>query len=377
MPKRTDLRVDPHHRQRPDRHRAGVRVRLLGHAGVPRAARRGLPRRARELEPGDDHDRPRVRRRHLRRAARPRQPHPHHRAGAPRRAAPHARRPDRAEPRDRAARGRCARAVRRRADRRERRGDPHRREPPRVQGGDGGDRPRGAALGVRVHARGGAWRSPSRSATRSSCGRRSSSAAAAPAWRRTPTRCARVAEHGLATSPVSEILIEQSVAGWKEFELEVMRDHADNVVVVCSIENFDAMGVHTGDSITVAPAQTLTDVEYQRMRDAAFACIRRIGVDTGGSNIQFALNPAERRHGRHRDEPARVAQQRAREQGDRVPDREDRGAARGRLPARRDHERHHRRDARVVRAHHRLRRHQGAALGVREAARARRRCSAR
>jgi carbamoyl-phosphate synthase large subunit len=101
----------------------------------------------------------------------------------------------------------------------------------------------------------------------------------------------RVAEHGLAASPVSEILIEQSVAGWKEFELEVMRDHADNVVVVCSIENFDAMGVHTGDSITVAPAQTLTDVEYQHMRDAAFACIRRIGVDTGGSNIQFGLNP--------------------------------------------------------------------------------------
>jgi carbamoyl-phosphate synthase large subunit len=100
-----------------------------------------------------------------------------------------------------------------------------------------------------------------------------------------------VAAHGLATSPVSEILIEHSVAGWKEFELEVMRDHADNVVVVCSIENFDAMGVHTGDSITVAPAQTLSDVEYQRMRDAAFACIRRIGVDTGGSNIQFALDP--------------------------------------------------------------------------------------
>ena len=105
-------------------------------------------------------------------------------------------------------------------------------------------------------------------------------------------RDARVAEHGLAASPVSEILIEESVTGWKEFELEVMRDHADNVVVVCSIENFDAMGVHTGDSITVAPAQTLTDVEYQRMRDAAFACIRRIGVDTGGSNIQFGLNPA-------------------------------------------------------------------------------------
>ena len=83
--------------------------------------------------------------------------------------------------------------------------------------------------------------------------------------------------------------------GWKEFELEVSRDHADNVVVVCSIENLDPMGVHTGDSITVAPAQTLTDVEYQRMRDAAFACIRRIGVDTGGSNIQFAVNPADGR----------------------------------------------------------------------------------
>ncbi|HEX6311609.1 MAG TPA: carbamoyl-phosphate synthase large subunit [Acidimicrobiia bacterium] len=104
-----------------------------------------------------------------------------------------------------------------------------------------------------------------------------------------------VAERGLAASPVSEILVEQSVLGWKEYELEVMRDHADNAVVVCSIENLDPMGVHTGDSITVAPAQTLTDVEYQRMRDAAFACIRRIGVDTGGSNIQFAVDPADGR----------------------------------------------------------------------------------
>ena len=102
----------------------------------------------------------------------------------------------------------------------------------------------------------------------------------------------RLAEVGLAASPISEILIEKSIAGWKEYELEVMRDHADNCVVVCSIENLDPMGVHTGDSITVAPAQTLSDVEYQRMRDAAFACIRRIGVDTGGSNIQFAVDPA-------------------------------------------------------------------------------------
>ncbi|MBV9662519.1 MAG: carbamoyl-phosphate synthase large subunit, partial [Actinobacteria bacterium] len=100
-----------------------------------------------------------------------------------------------------------------------------------------------------------------------------------------------IAANGLAASPISEILIERSIAGWKEYELELMRDRADNCVVVCSIENFDPMGVHTGDSVTVAPAQTLSDVEYQRMRDAAFACIRRIGVDTGGSNIQFAINP--------------------------------------------------------------------------------------
>src|SRR5689334_1732299 len=101
----------------------------------------------------------------------------------------------------------------------------------------------------------------------------------------------RVAERGLAASPISEILIERSVVGWKEYELEVMRDTADNVVVICSIENLDPMGVHTGESITVAPAQTLTDVEYQMMRDAAFLCIRRIGVETGGSNVQFAINP--------------------------------------------------------------------------------------
>jgi carbamoyl-phosphate synthase large subunit len=107
----------------------------------------------------------------------------------------------------------------------------------------------------------------------------------------TPEEFVRVAATGLAASPISEILIERSIAGWKEYELEVMRDRADNCVVVCSIENLDPMGVHTGDSITVAPAQTLTDVEYQTMRDAAFACIRRVGVETGGSNVQFALDP--------------------------------------------------------------------------------------
>ncbi len=103
---------------------------------------------------------------------------------------------------------------------------------------------------------------------------------------------AQLAAEGLAASPVGQILVEQSIAGWKEFELEVMRDAADNCVVVCSIENFDPMGVHTGDSITVAPAQTLTDVEYQAMRDDAFACLRRVGVETGGSNVQFAVEPS-------------------------------------------------------------------------------------
>ncbi|MDP2753416.1 MAG: carbamoyl-phosphate synthase large subunit [Nitrospirota bacterium] len=98
-------------------------------------------------------------------------------------------------------------------------------------------------------------------------------------------------ERGLKLSPVKRVLVEESVLGWKEYELEVMRDRKDNVVIVCSIENFDPMGIHTGDSITVAPAQTLTDKEYQRMRDASIAIIREIGVDTGGSNIQFALNP--------------------------------------------------------------------------------------
>ncbi|HEX9235443.1 MAG TPA: carbamoyl-phosphate synthase large subunit, partial [Actinomycetota bacterium] len=110
-----------------------------------------------------------------------------------------------------------------------------------------------------------------------------------------PPELRRVVADGLATSPVSQVLIEQSVAGWKEFELEVMRDGADNAVVICSIENVDPMGVHTGDSVTVAPAQTLTDREYQAMRDAGLACIRAVGVETGGSNVQFAVNPADGR----------------------------------------------------------------------------------
>ncbi|CDM64461.1 carbamoyl-phosphate synthase large subunit [Pyrinomonas methylaliphatogenes] len=106
-----------------------------------------------------------------------------------------------------------------------------------------------------------------------------------------PEEFEEIVRNGLAASPIHEVLIEESILGWKEFELEVMRDLADNVVIICSIENFDPMGVHTGDSITVAPAQTLTDVEYQRLRDMAIRIIRKVGVETGGSNIQFAVNP--------------------------------------------------------------------------------------
>jgi carbamoyl-phosphate synthase large subunit len=105
----------------------------------------------------------------------------------------------------------------------------------------------------------------------------------------------RIAAGGIDASPTSEVLIEESVLGWKEYEMEVVRDRADNCIIVCSIENVDPMGIHTGDSVTVAPALTLTDKEYQRMRDASIACLRRIGVDTGGSNVQFAVNPADGR----------------------------------------------------------------------------------
>ncbi len=131
---------------------------------------------------------------------------------------------------------------------------------------------------------------------------------------------------GLRLSPVHTALVEESVLGWKEFELEVMRDGADTVVIITSIENLDPMGVHTGDSITVAPAQTLSDQEYQRMRDAAQAIIRAIGVDTGGSNIQFAVDP------------------RTGLQGHRLPHRQDRGPPGRGVPAGRAPQRHHPQD---------------------------------
>ena len=160
-------------------------------------------------------------------------------------------------------------------------------------------------------------------------------------------------------------------SGWGEFELEVMRDHTDNVVIVCSIENLDPMGVHTGDSVCVAPQQTLTDKQYQALRDQAIAVIRAVGVETGGSNVQFAVNRGHRRDRRDRDEPARVALERAGQQGDRLPDRQDRRPAGRRLHAAGDPQRHHARDAGELRAGDRLLRGQVAAVRVREVPRRR------
>ena len=163
---------------------------------------------------------------------------------------------------------------------------------------------------------------------------------------RTPEEYEQICKRGIAASPIGQVLIDESVLGWGEFELEVMRDHADNVVIICSIENLDPMGVHTGDSITVAPAMTLTDREYQHLRDLAIGIIREVGVDTGGCNIQYAVNPADGRYQDHpgagyqrrlqrpvrarselaavlrdRGQPARQPFLRARLQGDRLPDR--------------------------------------------------------
>ena len=187
------------------------------------------------------------------------------------------------------------RQVQRAPDRRVGAGHQSRRRPPRVSGCDEGDRPRGAR--------------PAASRRRSKMPLRIVEGVGFPAIIRpsftlggvgggiayNQDEFKEIVSRGLGLSPIHEVLIEESVIGWKEFELEVMRDGADNYVVICSIENIDPMGVHTGDSITVAPAQTLTDKEYQRMRDAGRRIIRRVGVETGGSNIQFAINPSDGR----------------------------------------------------------------------------------
>ena len=171
---------------------------------------------------------------------------------------------------------------------------------------------------------------------------------------------------GLEASPTTEVLIEESVLGWKEFEMEVVRDRADNCIIVCSIENVDPMGIHTGDTVTVAPALTLTDKEYQRMRDASIACLRKIGVDTGGSNVQFAVNPADGRMVVIEMNPRVSRSSALASKATGFPDRQDRREARGGLHAGRTGQRHHPRHAGQLRAHHRLRRGEDPPLHLRE-----------
>ena len=153
-------------------------------------------------------------------------------------------------------------------------------------------------------------------------------------------------ERGLDLSPTTEVLIEESVLGWKEYEMEVVRDKADNCIIVCSIENIDPMGVHTGDSITVAPALTLTDKEYQRMRTASIAVLREIGVETGGSNVQFAVNPADGRMVVIEMNPRVSRSLGPGLQGHRLPHRQGRRPPGRRLHPGRADERHHPGDAR-------------------------------
>ena len=177
-----------------------------------------------------------------------------------------------------------------------------------------------------------------------------------------------IVARGLDMSPVSEVLVEESLLGWKEFEMEVMRDRNDNCVIICSIENVDPMGVHTGDSITVAPAQTLSDREFQVMRDASFAVIREIGVETGGSNIQFAVNPDTGRMIVIEMNPRVSRNFGAGLEGDRIPHRQDRRQEAGRQAthAGRSAERHHAGDAGEFRADDRLRGGESASVHLRE-----------
>ena len=195
------------------------------------------------------------------------------------------------------ARARRPREVRRRADRRQRRGDRRAARTARssraIVAALGAESARSRHLPLDGRA---ASRRPTSSATRWSCGPSFTMGGAGSGIAYDEDDLRRIAGAGpAALSPTTEVLLEESILGWKEYELEVMRDHADNVVVVCSIENLDPMGVHTGDSITVAPAMTLTDREYQRLRDIGIGVIRAVGVDTGGCNIQFAVNPADGR----------------------------------------------------------------------------------
>ena len=361
----------------PDRDRPGVRVRLLGHAGVPRAARRGLPGHPRQLEPGHDHDRPRLRRRAptSSRSTSTSSTQIIERERPDARAAD-ARRPDRAQPGHGARRARaCSSAYGRRADRRQRRGHRHRRGPRAVQGGDERDRP------ARCRRRASPTRSTRRSRSPSAIGlpghhpaRRTSSAAGAPASPSTPRSSARIAAAGLDASPISEILIERRSPGG--------RSTSSRSCATAPTTAWSSARSRTSTRWACTPAtrsrwrrpRRCRDVEYQRdarrrvrlhpprrRRDRRLATCSSPSTPHNGDMVIIEMNP-------------RVSRSSALAvEGHRLPDRQDRRPARRRLHARRDPQRHHPQDAGQLRADHRLRRHQGPALGVREVPRHHRR----
>ena len=229
-----------------------------------------------------------------------------------------------------------------RADRRQRRGDRQGRGPAAVPRCHDQDRPREPAQRRSPHTMEEARAALDRGrAARDHPAGASPSAAPAAASPTTARNSSRSSPRGLDASPANEVLVEESVLGWKEYEMEVVRDSADNCIIICSIENVDPMGVHTGDSVTVAPALTLTDKEYQRMRDARIAVPARDRRRYRRLQRAVRDQPGRRPHGRHRDEPARLALLGAGLEGDRLPDRQDRRQARGRLHARRADQRHH------------------------------------
>ena len=373
-------RVDPHHRQRADRDRPGLRVRLLGHAGVPRAARRGLPRRARELEPGDDHDRPRVRRRHLRRAARRRQPAPDHRARAPGRAAADARRPDRAEPRDRArTRPACSPSSASSSSARASRRSTPRRTAVEFKAAM-------VEIGLAVPKSGLAYSVEEALAVGEEVGfplicRPSfilGGGGTGIAYDVDELRAGRRARPRRRARS-SEILLEQSV---RRVEGVRARGHA---------RPRGQRGRHLLDRERRPDGRAHRRLDHGRAgadahrRRVPAHARRRVRVHPAHRRRHRRLeravrrsNPDERRDGHHRDEPARVALERARRA--RPPgsrSRRSRRSSRSATGSTRSRNDITERHARELRADDRLRRHEDPALGVREAARARRRCSAR
>ena len=356
----------PRHRLRPDRDRPGLRVRLLRNPGVPRAARGGRSRHPGQLEPGHDHDRPRLRRRDLHRADHVAGHRDDHREGAPRRDPADPGRPDRAERRDRPAQSRHPRQVRRRAHRRELRGDQQGRGPPDLQAARAGCRGRCRGIPHRAHRSRTASPPPPSSATRSSCAPRSRWADSARASRTTRTISRRIAGAGLHDSPTHRGAargVDPRVEGVRaRAHARHGRQHGRGLL---DRERRPGRRAHRrlDHRRPRAHAHRPRVPEAARHRHRHHPRGRR---RHGRLQHPVRRRPRERPHHRDRDEPARLALVGARLEGDRLPDREDRREARDRLPARRDPERHHEGDAGELRADPGLRRRQGAALQLRE-----------